>query len=227
MTAVEEARQETLTPCAALRIESEPVWDAIYAHPFLKEVEDGTLSDDKLLYYFIQNVNYIRAAVQFSAMSYAHSRNDASRAQTARMFEFGRGEVDRQVAYVERLAGDKGVDWTLSPTAHAYTRHLLTLAAYGGTTDLLVGMLPCEWTYAEFSARLFPIVTHPVHQEWLASFVGDEHKELSHHFHLLLDDLLADASEERMAQMKAVFHTSSRYEWMFWEMAYTKEQWPI
>lgn len=218
---------ETSTPCEALRQESEPIWDAIFAHPFLKEVEENSLPDDKLLYYFVQNVHYIHAAVQFSAMSYAKSSDDASRAQTARMFEFGRGEVARQIAYVERLAGGREVDWTFAPTAYAYTRHLLTLAAYGGTTHLLVGMLPCEWTYALFSARLAPIVEHPVHKEWLASFVGDEHKELSHHFHLLLDDLLANASEAQMAEMKNIFRTSSRYEWMFWGMAYTKEQWPI
>jgi thiaminase/transcriptional activator TenA len=203
------------------------VWDAIYAHPFLKEVEDGTLPDDRLLYYFVQNVHYIRAAVQFSAMCYAKARNDAGRAQTGRMFEFGRGEVARQVEYVEKLADGKPVDWTFAPTSRAYTRHLLTLAAYGGVTDLLVGMLPCEWTYAEFSDRLYPIVEHPVHKEWLASFVGDEHKELSYHFHELLDELLANASDEEMEAAKDVFHTSSRYEWMFWEMAYTKEQWPI
>ena len=53
--------------CGVLRAASEDIWQATVQHPFLAEVEQGTLPDDKLLVYFIQNVHYIDAAIAFNA----------------------------------------------------------------------------------------------------------------------------------------------------------------
>ena len=38
-----------------------------------------------------------------------------------------------------------------------------------------------------------------------------------------LGPALSDAERERMAEH---FTTTSRYEWMFWEAAWRKEEWP-
>jgi thiaminase/transcriptional activator TenA len=220
---------ETLTEskgCFALRSESDEIWDRIYAHPFLLEIEDGTLPDDKLLYYFIQNVFYIEMAVRFSAEASAKADDGAARELCFGLFEFGREELARQRDYVRELAGGEP-DWEPAPTSFAYTRHLMTLAAYGGAEDLIVGLMPCEWTYDEFSHRLAPIVKHPLHRQWLQTFAGPEHDELSVRYKAVVDDITERAWPSRREQLSGIFKTSSRYEWMFWEMAYTKESWPV
>ena len=38
-----------------LQIEAKPMWDAIYAHPFLREIKDGTLPLDTFKYYLAQD----------------------------------------------------------------------------------------------------------------------------------------------------------------------------
>ena len=40
----------------------------------------------------------------------------------------------------------------------------------------------------------------------------------------LLDSLAGTASEERLVE---IFRTSARYEYLFWEMAYRLERWPV
>jgi thiaminase (transcriptional activator TenA) len=212
--------------CWSLRASSTHIWDRIFAHPFLTEVEDGTLPDDKLLYYFIQNVFYIDAAVRFSAEASAKTDDAAARELCFGLFEFGRDELERQKDYVRELAG-REPNWEPAPTAFAYTRHLLTLASYGGAEDLIVGLMPCEWTYDEFSHRLAPVVKHPIHQQWLATFAGSEHDELSVRYQQVVNDIVERAWPARRERLGKIFETSSRYEWMFWQMSYTKEWWPV
>ena len=43
----------------------------------------------------------------------------------------------------------------------------------------------------------------------------------------LLDGLAAGLPERDLRKLEAAFLTSSRYEWQFWEMAWTMEGWPI
>jgi thiaminase/transcriptional activator TenA len=213
--------------CLRLRGGSEDIWEQIYAHPFLKEVEGGTLPDNKLLHYFIQNVHYIDAAIIFTAQAAVRAHDPTTRDFCFFITDFGREEVERQREYVRSLPGGAEASWEIAPTCHAYTRHLLTLAAYGGALDLLVGLSPCQWTYDEFGGRLAPIVKHPIHAQWLATFGSDEHHELSVRYNSIVDDLMASSTPEREADLSTIFRISSKYEWMFWEMAYTMEEWPI
>ncbi len=218
--------QTKTTGCWTLREGSSEIWDRIFAHPFLTEVEAGTLPDDKLLYYFIQNVYYIESAVRFSAEASARTDEDDTRELCFGLFEFGRAELERQRDYVRELAGGEP-NWEPAPTSYAYTRHLLTLAAYGGADDLIVGLMPCEWTYDEFGHRLAPIVKHPIHRQWLETFASGEHAELSVRYQEVVNNIVERAWPERRHELNQIFQTSSRYEWMFWEMAYAKEWWPV
>jgi thiaminase/transcriptional activator TenA len=209
-----------------LRAGVEDVWQKIMAHPFLVDLERDALSDETLRYYFVQNVHYIDAAIRFTAQAAAKAPTKESQDFCLVLSQFGSEEVERQRDYVRQLAGD-GVDWEIAPTAHAYTNHLLTVAAYGGTLELLVGLLPCEWTYDEFGTKLAPVVRHPITTSWLSSFGSEEHNELSHRYHEIVEDLARDVPARQMEGLHEIFKLGARYEWKFWEMAYTQERWPV
>jgi thiaminase (transcriptional activator TenA) len=215
--------------CDVLRAESEDIWQATLRHPFLAEVEQGTLPDEKLLFYFIQNVHYIDAAIAFNAEAAAKAPDALSREFAFRLLDFGRNEVPRQREYVRRLSETvtASFDTDLAPTARAYTNHLRAIAAYGSSLELFVGLLPCEWTYSEFGSRLAPVVRHPVTADWLATFGGADHNDMNLQYKRVLDELVSDAGPRRRAELSQIFRTSIRYEWMFWQMAYTLERWPV
>jgi thiaminase/transcriptional activator TenA len=137
--------------------------------------------------------------------------------------------VPRQREYVRRLTETvtASFDTGLAPTARAYTNHLRAVAAYGTPLDLFVGLLPCEWTYSEFGSRLAPIVRHPVVADWMATFGGADHNDMNIKYKGVLDHLVEDAGPQHRGELSQIFKTSLRYEWMFWEMAYTLERWPV
>jgi thiaminase/transcriptional activator TenA len=215
--------------CDVLRADVEDLWQATLQHPFLVEIEQGTLPDEKLLFYFIQNVHYIDAAIAFNAEAAAKAPDEESRQFALRLLDFGRGEVPRQREYVRRLRETvtASFDTGLAPACRAYTNHLRTVAAYGTPLDLFVGLLPCEWTYSEFGTRLAPIVRHPVVADWMATFGGADHNDMNIKYKGVLDHLVADSGPQHRAELSQIFEMSLRYEWMFWEMAYTLESWPV
>ncbi len=137
--------------------------------------------------------------------------------------------MPRQREYVRRLRETvtASFDTGLAPACRAYTNHLRAVAAYGTPLDLFVGLLPCEWTYSEFGSRLAPIVRHPVVVDWLATFGGADHSDMNIKYKGVLDHLVEDAGPQHRGELSQIFKTSLRYEWMFWEMAYTLERWPV
>ncbi len=215
--------------CDVLRAGSQDIWRATLQHPFLAEVEQGTLPDEKLLFYFIQNVHYIDAAIAFNAEAAAKAPDAQSREFALRLLDFGRDEVPRQREYVRRISETVTVsfDTDLAPTARAYTNHLRALASYGSSLDLFVGLLPCEWTYSEFGSRLAPVVRHPVHVDWLSTFGGADHNDMNIQYQGVIHHLVQDAGPQHRGELSQIFKTSIRYEWMFWQMAYTLERWPV
>jgi thiaminase/transcriptional activator TenA len=42
-----------------------------------------------------------------------------------------------------------------------------------------------------------------------------------------MDSAAADLPESRKAPIRHHFLTTSKYEWMFWDASYRREQWPI
>jgi thiaminase/transcriptional activator TenA len=67
----------------------------------------------------------------------------------------------------------------------------------------------------------------PVYKEWCSFYASPEAEEAEQQFIELLDTLAEKATREERDRMKRHFMTASRYEYMFWDMAYRQEAWPI
>ena len=68
---------------------------------------------------------------------------------------------------------------------------------------------------------------HPVVADWMATFGGADHQDMNIKYKGVLDHLVADAGPAHRAELSEIFQLSLKYEWMFWEMAYTLERWPV
>jgi thiaminase/transcriptional activator TenA len=218
---------QTMTLATSFKRSVEDIWGDIMNHPFLVELGRDELPDETLRFYFVQNVHYIDAAVRFTAQAAAKAPNEASRSYCLELSQFGAEEVARQRDYVEQLSAGEEVDWEIAPTAHAYTNHLLAVAAYEGTLELLVALMPCEWTYDEFGTKLCNVVKHPVTCSWLASFGSDDHNDLSRRYIEIVEELGTGLPPQAIARLHELFRLGTRYEWMFWDMAYTCQRWPV
>jgi len=207
------------------------IYRGILVHPFLTGLTDGSLPHGTFAFYVIQDALYLRQYAQVLAAV-------ASRAPDAAGTEmFARHAADAvavERALHESLLTDLGIDPAAAsaakpaPTNLAYTSYLLA-AIYGGSyADGIGAVLPCYWIYWEVGKELQRRGSpDPRYQRWIDTYGGEEFGAAVRAVLAVTDELgpvLAPRERERVHQH---FRVTSRYEWMFWDMGYRKQTWPI
>ena len=100
----------------------------------------------------------------------------------------------------------------------------------GLAAEVIVVALPCAWIYCVVGQHLLrkgpPPRTHP-YRDWLMLYASPEFAEVQRWMRKKVDQWARTAGKEENRRMEDSFVISSRYEWMFWEMAWNEEQWPV
>ncbi len=209
----------------------EPIFATILDHPFLTGLINGSLDPDVFAWYLAQDVHYLRDYAR--ALSLVAGRAPTL-ADTA-MFARHAAEVfDVELALHSALLPEFGVDAAtlgavpVAPTTRAYTSYLLATAYSGSFADGLAVVLPCYWIYAEVGAMLVERGSpQPRYQRWIDSYAGDQFAATVAEVLELADRTGPTLSPAAEAAAAAHFVTTARYEWMFFDAAYRREQWPL
>jgi thiaminase (transcriptional activator TenA) len=89
-------------------------------------------------------------------------------------------------------------------------------------------VLPCYWIYWEVGKHLLGRGSpNPGYQRWIDTYGAAEFGAEALEVIAVTDKLgpaLAPAERERVRRH---FRATSRYEWMFWDMGYRRENWPL
>lgn len=207
------------------------IYRAILAHPFLAGLTDGSLPEDAFAFYVVQDALYLRSYAQALAAV-------ASRApDTAGIEMFARHAAD--VMVVERslhdsLMADLGIDPALADTAEAapvtlaYTSYLLATILGGSYAEGAGAVLPCYWIYWEVGKELLRRGSPDLrYQQWIDTYGSAEFGDVVREVLIVTDRLGTDLAPSERALVHRHFRTTSRYEWMFWEMGYRKQGWPV
>ena len=120
---------------------------------------------------------------------------------------------------------DDAQDAQRSPTNTAYVNHMLATAAHHGLGATAASLLPCPWTYHLLRDEL-GASEHPLYSQWTAFYVAGLLQNSVDAWRSFVDREAQSAGRRELEAMREAFLTSSRYEYMFWEMAYNMEQWP-
>lgn len=214
---------------ARLWDEIEPTFQAILAHPFITGLTDGTLALNVFAHYVAQDVHYLRDYARALAIVGAKAPRLADTAMfTRHAAEVYDVELSLHATLLPALGLDaKALDGVgVMPTTQAYTSYLIATAYGGSFADGLAAVLPCYWIYARVGAALLAQGSpDPRFQSWIESYGGDDFAETVGRVLDLTDRQVLNASEEAVA--RAHFATTARYEWMFFDAAHRREQWPI
>jgi len=217
-----------------LRAQCDRVWAGLHAHPFLGELARGTLPLDRFRFFIEQDLLYLPAFARCMAMGAAKSASDADLEFFTRQLD---GIIRLEIPSNRRLldqvislgAQDRGGSQGMAPANVAYTSFLLATAAAGGPLEITAAILPCSWSYIEIAAGLKDeIADHPVYSDWVAFYLQEEEADLVMNMRETFDDMTRDGaiSDDKRKQLAEIFTMSSRLEGMFWDMAYTLDQWP-
>jgi len=207
------------------------IYAAILAHPFLAGLTDGSLEPDAFAFYVVQDALYLRGYAQALA-------EVATRApDTAGLEMFARHAAD--VIAVERalhgsLLSELGVDPASAeaaepaPTTLAYTSYLLAAARGGSYAEGVGAVLPCYWIYWEVGKELLRRGSpNPRYQQWIRAYGAEEYGDAVRDVITVADGLGPGLAPSERALVHRHFRTTSRYAWMFWDMGYRKQSWPL
>lgn len=207
------------------------IYGAIRAHPFITGLTDGTLPAESFAFYVIQDTLYLRDYARALAAL-------ASRAPTAAATRMFAGHAADAIAAELQLHGalldELGISREIArraepaPANLAYTSYLLATVRGGSYAEGIGAVLPCYWIYAEVGKELLRRGSPDFrYQQWIATYGGEEYGAVVGDVIAELDRVSPGLSEEEQARVRRHFRTTSRYEWMFWEMGYVRESWPI
>jgi thiaminase (transcriptional activator TenA) len=214
-----------------LRRQAAGIWNAQLEHPFVRGIGDGTLPLEKFKFWLRQDYVFLVEYARLFALAAARSPDLKTMIRFATLLkETVETEMNLHRQYAAEFhinAEDLEVELP-APTTRAYTDFLLRLAATGDFAELTAALLPCMWAFSEIGQRLAERPTPPEERyaKWIAMYSSREFAELAHWCRDLVDTLAAGLPERDLRKLEAAFLTSSRYEWLFWEMAWKMEQWP-
>lgn len=209
-----------------------PIWTAQLAHPFVRGIGDGTLSEEKFKHWVLQDYLYLKQFARLFAWGAAKSPRLKSMSWYARVLDLTLNtEMDLHRAYAGRFGIETGAleEEKMWPTTRAYTDFLVRTAADGDRVELVAALLPCSWGYAEIGQHLARQGTpeDERYADWIAQYASEEFAEAAAWLRGEMNRLARSASKRQRERLTELFVLSSRYEWQFWQMCWEGETWPV
>jgi thiaminase (transcriptional activator TenA) len=207
-----------------------PIYAAILRHPFLTGLTDGTLPRESFVFYAVQDALYLREFARSLALAAARAPEDdwiimfSDHAATALRVERSLHEG----FFKELGLAPTDVNSTpLAPTNLAYTSYLLAVAHGAPYHEALAALLPCYWIYWEVGKELERVSSaDPLYKRWIGTYASEEFGSVVRAVLAAADQVAASLTPLEREAMRRHFITTSRYEWMFWDMGLRREAWP-
>ncbi len=210
-----------------LRAEAAPIWRRIFAHPFLQEIKDGTLPVETFQYYLGQDYIYLEGFARTIAMALSKAPNSSRLEELSRrLLTPIERPLHQKLVAAAGITMEQVQQTTPSPSNTGYINHMLAAASRYGLGPTAAALLPCPWTYHELRHELGQS-EHPLYGQWTSFYVSGALQESVDSWRGFVDHAAQQASPEELEAMRQAFLTSSRYEYMFWDAAYRREQWPV
>ena len=217
---------------------SAELWDstadtyaAILAHPFVRGLTDGSLPPEAFTFYVVQDALYLRWYAQALAAVASRAPDTAGTEMFAR---HAAGIVDVEMSLHKSLLPDLGIDVATlagaeeAPTTLAYTSYLLAAVRGGSFAEGVGAVLPCYWIYWEVGKHLLAQGSpDPRYQKWIDTYGAEEFGAEALEVIAVADHLGPSLAPAERDRVRRHFRATTRYEWMFWDMGYRQEQWPV
>jgi len=215
-----------------LRRQAAGIWDAQNQHPFVQGIGDGTLELEKFKFWLRQDYVFLIEYARLFALAAARSPDLKTMIRFATLLkETVETEMNlhRDYAAQFHISPHDLERESPAPTTRAYADFLLRTATTCEFAELAAALLPCMWAYSEIGRHLAaqPKSSEKRYAKWIVMYSSSEFAELAQWCRDLVDSLAAGLPERDLLKLEAAFLTSSRYELLFWEMAWKMERWPV
>lgn len=210
-----------------LKNEVEPIWRRIFDHPFLKEIKDGTLPEETFRQYLIQDYLYLEGFGRTVALALAKAPDSQTFQDLAlRVMTPVERPLHQKLFAAAGLSIADAENSVQSPVNKAYVDHMLKTASLHGLGPTAAALLPCPWTYHLLKDEVGQS-EHPLYGQWTRFYVEGLLEGSVEAWRGFVDKMAERAGQLELEAMRQAFLSSSRYEFMFWDAAYNRQQWPV
>lgn len=195
-------------------------------HPFITGIGDGSLPVEKFRFYMIQDYLYLYEYARVFALGTVKAKEyDVMRAFAGMAEATLNGEMKIHERYMKRLGITKEElnNTQLTQINASYTSYMLAIAYSGDILDILTAVLSCAWSYRLIGQKLGTnpqSLNHPFYGQWITGYSSDEYNALTQEIIDLVDLYGQDIHPARIEALKTIFIRCSRYEALFWDMAF-------
>ncbi|MGE6260605.1 thiaminase II [Heyndrickxia sporothermodurans] len=212
----------------------QPIWKKNHNHPFVQGIGDGTLSKELFSYYMKQDYVYL---IEYSKL-FAIGAQKAIDVSTMQKFsqllnETLHFEMDVHRTYASKFGiFPEELEKTIpTPINLSYTNYMLNVAHNGTLAELVSCLLPCAWDYWEIGKLLKSQFANQLegnpYVDWINTYSSNEFGSLAIWLIELMDELADGKPERELSILEKHFQTTSRFEYLFWDMLYHKKDWPL
>lgn len=207
------------------------IYAKILDHPFIKGLADGTLSEDAFRFYVVQDALYLRDFARGLAILGAKAPDDDG---LVMFCEHAKNAIIVERALHEEFFKGWGISdaevyaTPMTPTNLLYTCYLLRVAYERPFYEGIGAFLPCYWIYLEVGKALEKKGSpKAIYQRWIDTYASAEFEDVVRQVIAVTDKVADGLTETQREMMRQHFVMTSKFEWLFWDMGYRKEQWAI
>lgn len=204
---------------------SSKIYHAILQQGFLKELSDGTLSEEVFGRYIAQDEIYLRNYYRQMFMLADLMDNAADKALFLSFAKDGmEGEKAMHELLIERYGIKTAVE--VSEVTAAYNEHICNGIATGNRCIALAAVLPCMWIYNRVGLHILhhaQLEENP-YEAWIMEYGNEEFTAGVNRVLEMIDGWAAEADDDTRRQMDAYFVKAAWYEYAFWDYGYYADE---
>lgn len=202
------------------------IWNAYLEHPFIREMSDGTLPENKMKRYIIEDSLFLSEYVKACAVGILKAKTMKDMAHFNSMIAgIVQGEYALRDTYLESAGIYKG-EWermTLSKENRDYANYIMKTALDGGLPELLAATLPCMLSYYYIGKQLVerdPECLKRPYGELIADYASEICQEMCQVSSDYMDTLCMGLDKQGKQKLMDIYREASIYEMGFWDMVY-------
>ncbi len=214
-----------------MRQKADPLWQAVFGHPFVKGIGNGTLSGDRFEFYLKQDYVYLIDFSRVFALASAKSRALPDMGAFATLLNATLNmemDLHRKTCAAFGIPPAELETTRKSMITSAYTDLLVRTAYEGSLSDILAVLVPCACGYVEIGRKLLSegLPENPFYRDWINTYSSKEFADLTDWLIEKMNEHARDATTHQKESWYRLYEASTRFEYLFFDMSWKKEEWP-
>lgn len=209
--------------CEQVWEKSLEIYNRIITHPFITELADGTLSQERFARYLAQDEVYIG---NYGRQMYELAELMTDPEQKSFFTAFADSGIESEKAMHQLLIERFNIqEVQASKVTESYNAHTQAAVDSKSKEVAIAAMLPCAWIYNKVGLHILSIAKldgNP-YKEWILEYGNEEFTAGIEQLCGLVDAYAADTDEQTRSLMDTAYLKAAQFEYDFWDYGYRGE----